>query len=461
METINGEFIMKGCDAGDPDCLHSIDGLVDLVKKSGFIPLFSNEIPGFSVEEHTPASSWWTDEDTDPWRWRQIASGHPDIAYGKFFNRSAGFISKEWFPVFANYRRNGYDFDALYDDELASNKSKKIMDVFEMDEESAGKYLLSSELRELAGKDETTLMQLQMQTYLIITDFQQRKNRKGAGYGWHLAVYGTPETKWGRSHVTSDYKTDPAESWNKIASQMEKLYPGVSEKQVLKYLGIQWPGEVPSEKKPRKRVVKERVIRTPELPWPENLIKEIGIDRVFPETKEYRELSSDQKAGLDQALDTLLEREQLVIRLRYEKHRTLKKTGDEIGRSSETVRLIIAKGIRKLRYPSRLVCYSVEYQQSVDRYNRKMQESGKEEDEEQQLERLRGINIEECAFSTSIENALLRAGCSTLGQLVRVVKQDPKMLIQVRNIGWKSLEEVLRTIEEYGIEIGSSPAGTC
>ena len=51
MEAVNGEFIMKGCDGDDPDCLHHFDDLVCLVKRSGFLPLFLSEIPGFSVEE--------------------------------------------------------------------------------------------------------------------------------------------------------------------------------------------------------------------------------------------------------------------------------------------------------------------------------------------------------------------------------------------------------------------------
>ena len=76
------------------------------------------------------------------------------------------------------------------------------------------------------------------------------------------------------------------------------------------------------------------------------------------------------------------------------------------------------------------------------------------------MERLHGISITDCCFSTRIENALLRAGCSSLGELVRVVKQDPGMLIKVQSIGWKALEEILETIKEYGIEIGSPPAGT-
>lgn len=48
--------------------------------------------------------------------------------------------------MFANYRRNGYDFDSLYEDELANYRSKKIMDLFPGEEE-----LFSFEVRRKAG----------------------------------------------------------------------------------------------------------------------------------------------------------------------------------------------------------------------------------------------------------------------------------------------------------------------
>ena len=54
----------------------------------------------------------------------RLAKKH-DILYGKFFAKKAGFISKKWLPVFANYRRDGYDFDALFEDEKAPIKHKK------------------------------------------------------------------------------------------------------------------------------------------------------------------------------------------------------------------------------------------------------------------------------------------------------------------------------------------------
>ena len=42
METINGEWYMLGCDADDPLCLRTADDLAKLIKKVGFLPLFSN-----------------------------------------------------------------------------------------------------------------------------------------------------------------------------------------------------------------------------------------------------------------------------------------------------------------------------------------------------------------------------------------------------------------------------------
>ena len=110
-------WIMHGLDIDDPGCIRTAAQLEDYIEQVGFLPLFRSDIPGFSVEEHVATDAWWTgDAETDPWEWRkEIATGRR-IAYGKFFGRKAGFISKEWFPYFANCRREGYDFDARWED---------------------------------------------------------------------------------------------------------------------------------------------------------------------------------------------------------------------------------------------------------------------------------------------------------------------------------------------------------
>lgn len=235
-----GEWIIHGVTWDDPKCIHDVDEAVEYINRVGFLPLFKNEIPGFSLEERTVAEYWWSDDPVrDPWRWRIAIAKRHDVLYGKFFAKKAGFISKKWLPVFANYRRDGYDFDALFEDEKAPIKHKNIMDHFmENDAE-----IYSYELKKLAGfgKDgekgfDGAITSLMMQTYLCNCDFRKRINQKGVEYGWDVAVYSSPEHIYGYDHVTSCYKEDPRTSWGKIVDHMKLLYPEAKDMQIRKIL---------------------------------------------------------------------------------------------------------------------------------------------------------------------------------------------------------------------------------
>ena len=104
--------------------LHSADGLIAAVEQYGFLPFFRNEIHGFSIEELCPPELWFADDVDGPWEWKGPAARSGKCLYGKLFNKKAGFVSREWIPDFANFRRDGYDFDARWDDGLASYKDK-------------------------------------------------------------------------------------------------------------------------------------------------------------------------------------------------------------------------------------------------------------------------------------------------------------------------------------------------
>ena len=99
----NGEWVMRGMDWGDPARIQSWEELIRWVDEIGFLPLFQNEIVGFSAEENTADLYWCTgDPDQDPWEWRVLIARSDRVAYGNFFGKRAGFISKAWFPHFAN-----------------------------------------------------------------------------------------------------------------------------------------------------------------------------------------------------------------------------------------------------------------------------------------------------------------------------------------------------------------------
>lgn len=238
----SGTWIMYGVEPNDPECIHTVDEAIKYINEVGFLPLFRNGIPGFSLEERTIAEYWWSgNAEVDPWEWRAIIARSGEVAYGKFFDGKAGFISREWLPFFANLRRDGYDFDALWEDGKASRRQKKIMDLFA--EDNADSEIYSNEIKRDAGFGkggekgfDGTLTSLQHEMYLCVRDFRQKRNKKGEEYGWAIAVYSTPEHIFGYDLVSSAYREKPEESAGKIANHIRDVYPIASEAQIAKLL---------------------------------------------------------------------------------------------------------------------------------------------------------------------------------------------------------------------------------
>lgn len=250
MITENGKWTVCGIPWDDPKCLHSAKEAIELINNVGFMPFFTDVIPGFSLEEYTEPKYWWSDvPERDPWEWRETIARSTEVAYGKFFGGKAGFISRKWLPYFVNYRRDGYDFDALWDDEKASLRQKKIMDNF-MNKNSEME-IFTNELKQIAGFGkggekgfDGVMTLLQMQTYLCVRDFRQRRNKKGEKYGWAIAIYSTPEHIWGKEYITDAYSEEPEKSGKRIIDHMKKLYPSADDKQINHLLGVGASGKL-------------------------------------------------------------------------------------------------------------------------------------------------------------------------------------------------------------------------
>ncbi len=218
--------------------LRSPEDIVALTAELGFLPFFAGDIPGFSVEECCPPELWFSEEADGPWEWKGPAARSGQCVYGKFFGGRAGFISKEWFPDFANLRRDGYDFDARYDDGLAARKDKEVYDMVVEHE-----ALLSKELKRLCNYRkggnrgfDTVITRLQMQAYVTIGDFVYLQDKYGQTYGWGVAQYTTPEAQLGYDFVTSAYRKEPAESKADILTHLKSILPDADETQLLKWM---------------------------------------------------------------------------------------------------------------------------------------------------------------------------------------------------------------------------------
>ena len=104
--------------------------------------------------------------------------------------------------------------------------------------------ILSTELKKQAGFGKGGAKNypgittgLQMQTYLVITDFIRRKNKKGAEYGMPVSILQPPEAVWGYETVTKCYDEKPKESWDRITERLQELFPDSEENEIIRVIG--------------------------------------------------------------------------------------------------------------------------------------------------------------------------------------------------------------------------------
>lgn len=212
----------------------------------GFLPFFRCGIPGFSIEEMVSREYWFTDEE-GAWEWKGpvIREGH--CAYGKFFNRKAGFVSREWLPDWVNYRRSrplapNEDAAALDDvvmQTILVEGSATIQELRRMLGFARGRRRRTA--RDLAAEVpeeekislEPILTRLQMETRLVIADFEYNIDRHGNPYGWGVARYTAPETLYGP--LTAE--CPPAESYERLHAHFRTLFPEAPERVLSKLLG--------------------------------------------------------------------------------------------------------------------------------------------------------------------------------------------------------------------------------
>ncbi len=225
--------------------VHCKQDLIDAVQEFGIIPYFRTTVPGFSLEEHCSPLVLWSEDENNTWEWKGPIIRETHCAYGKFFEKKAAYVSAEWFLDLANYRRDGYDFDARYDDGLAKFADKELFDlidskapVLSKELRRAGGYAYNGRWKKVEGKKgfETSLTRLQELCYVTTTDFVYSTGKNGQRQGWGIAEYSTPEKWFGESFTDSVYLRTPEESYERLMLHLFSLFPAVSETAVKRFL---------------------------------------------------------------------------------------------------------------------------------------------------------------------------------------------------------------------------------
>ena len=203
--------------------------------KLGFLPFFRCGIPGFSVEEMVAREYWFTDEE-GAWEWKGpiIREGH--CAYGKFFNRKAGFVSRAWLPDWVNYRRSRHlapNDDTAALDDVVLQTLRRMLGFAKGRGRRAATELESEVAEDEKISLDPILTRLQMEARLVIADFEYNIDRHGNPYGWGVARYTAPESLYG-SFVT---ERSPEESFARLLDHFRTLFPDSSENRLRKLIG--------------------------------------------------------------------------------------------------------------------------------------------------------------------------------------------------------------------------------
>lgn len=190
-------------------------------------------------QEHldTPVKWHCGDPETDPWEWRmRVLEEREDIAYGKVFFKTSGFITRAWYPYFYAVRRNGGGFEDAYEAGKISHMAKRIYEkVREGD-------IALHEIKARCGigkadkaQFDKAMLELQMGLYITMSGRKQKKNSLGMDYGWNSTVFCTVEDFWQERGF--DITVPDAEaSYALIREQVLLLNPEAQEKTIRKFI---------------------------------------------------------------------------------------------------------------------------------------------------------------------------------------------------------------------------------
>lgn len=170
--------------------------------------------------------------------------------------------------------------------------------------------------------------------------------------------------------------------------------------------------------------------------------------------------------GFDEAYkyvrETLTDREVKVLDMRYKEGMTHSDVGKEFNVTSERIKQIENKAIRKLRHPRRAVIlyYGLEYKRRIEEREKELEAVRDAELEQFLLERYGDGETTSTAFDTSIKelglsvrayNCLSRANINNLYELVKY--SNERGMKNCRNLGRTVFNELVTKTEKYGITL--------
>ncbi len=169
------------------------EAMLDAVRAYGIIPFFENIVPGYSIEEMTPAQNWFdTQEDISltPWDWKIHCIQSGEIVYGKFLlGGKAAFATIGLYRELMNWRLS-----------LPGNKptveQQKVLD-YVAENGSIGIKEVRQLLGIKKGPADALMARLQMQCRIVTGNITRVYRGADLHYnGWQTSSFCDPRSLW-------------------------------------------------------------------------------------------------------------------------------------------------------------------------------------------------------------------------------------------------------------------------
>jgi len=211
--------------------------LMAKIEELGFLPLLDGGVRGFSAEEMVDYECRYivTDDGWDwpLWKWKGPIITEGSCVYGKFFNGKAGFVSRQWWPDWCNWRRS------IKPAPDAGSIEETIL--LTLQEHGS---LITRELRAMCGftggkmrsRFDSYVTRLQMQCRIITEDFIYPHDRHGHEYGWGWSLLTTPEQLLGKEACYCEHTAE--QSRQLIEERLHGILPSASEAQISRLMKL-------------------------------------------------------------------------------------------------------------------------------------------------------------------------------------------------------------------------------
>ena len=154
-----------------------------------------------------------------------------NCVYGKFFNKKAGFVSRDWWPDLCNYRRSQHP----------APEAGTIEEAILATLQEHGS-LITRQLRTLCGftgpkmrsRFDAIVTRMQMGCYIVTEDFVYPRDRHNHEYGWGWSLLTTPEQLYGAE--ACQCSRSPEESFQRMLAHLQVLLPDAGEKALVRMI---------------------------------------------------------------------------------------------------------------------------------------------------------------------------------------------------------------------------------